>query len=122
LDESLMNTSDAIPLRDSIPDPNFVSPDAAICEQETLEELREQIEELSPKHAQVLRMRVYEKMNYQEIADALGCSLGTVKSRIHYAIRELRARLGDDHANPENDGLYGLPLSSSSTESSWPQS
>ncbi|MBT7101009.1 RNA polymerase sigma factor SigE, partial [Candidatus Poribacteria bacterium] len=34
-------------------------------------------------------------MNYREIADVLGCSLGTVKSRIHYAVRELRARMGE---------------------------
>lgn len=84
---------DSSSLRDVLVDPAQVPPDVTLCRREMLEELRNLVESLPPKHAQVLKMRVYGDMNYQEIADSLGCSLGTVKSRIHYAIQELRGRL-----------------------------
>jgi RNA polymerase sigma-70 factor (ECF subfamily) len=33
-------------------------------------------------------------MSYEDIADVVGCPLGTVRSRIHYAKRELRRKMG----------------------------
>ena len=76
-----------------IPDCRTPSPDVAACANEEINQFYTQLEHLTPKHAQVLRMRVQDDMNYREIADHLGCSLGTVKSRIHYAMRELRIRI-----------------------------
>lgn len=94
LDEPCLRLlEDSSLLREALVDPSQVPPDVTLCRRETFEELRHMVESLSPKHAQVLKMRVYGEMNYQEIADSLGCSLGTVKSRIHYAIQELRGRL-----------------------------
>lgn len=93
LDEPCANVHDALLIGDTIADVRQTLPDAAICQREMLDELRRGVETLSPKHAQVLKMRVYDELNYQEIADRLGCSLGTVKSRIHYAVQELRDRL-----------------------------
>ena len=37
-----------------------------------------------------------EGRSLQETADALGLPLGTVKSRIHHALRDLRGRLNAD--------------------------
>ena len=37
-----------------------------------------------------------EGRSLQETADALGLPLGTVKSRIHHALRDLRGRLSAD--------------------------
>jgi len=93
LDEPCPNAHDALVMGDMIADVGQLLPDEAICRQETLDELRRSVESLSWKHAQVLKLRIYEGLNYQEIADRLGCSLGTVKSRIHYAVEELRNRV-----------------------------
>lgn len=41
----------------------------------------------------VILLKFYENMSYQEIADVLCCPLGTVKSRMHEAIKNLRRRL-----------------------------
>jgi RNA polymerase sigma-70 factor (ECF subfamily) len=66
-----------------------------MVDDEEVDAVRQHIDNLSPKHGQVLKMRVYDEMNYREIADVLGCSLGTVKSRIHYAVRELRSVMAE---------------------------
>jgi RNA polymerase sigma-70 factor (ECF subfamily) len=60
-------------------------------------ELRAAIDEailsLDDEHRQVVVLRDIEKMEYEEIAEALGVPDGTVKSRLHRARLELRARL-----------------------------
>jgi RNA polymerase sigma-70 factor (ECF subfamily) len=49
---------------------------------------------LRPEHKEVLVLRFLEEMSYEDIADVVGCPLGTVRSRIHYAKRELRRKMG----------------------------
>jgi RNA polymerase sigma-70 factor (ECF subfamily) len=60
-------------------------------------ELREQIEralgELSPEHRAVIQLREFEGLQYAEIARAVGCSIGTVMSRLHYARKHLQKLL-----------------------------
>jgi RNA polymerase sigma-70 factor (ECF subfamily) len=46
--------------------------------------------QLAPEHREVLLLRFFEAMGYEDIARVLGCPLGTVRSRIHYARRALR--------------------------------
>ena len=50
---------------------------------------------LPPRQRAVIVLRYYEDLSEQEIADALGCSRGTVKSTAHHAFKSLRAALGD---------------------------
>ena len=45
---------------------------------------------LAPEHREVLLLRFFEGMTYEDIARVTGCQLGTVRSRIHYAKRALR--------------------------------
>jgi len=54
------------------------------------EELRRCLNALTPGHREVLLLRFFEDMNYDEIARVTNSSLGTVRSRIHYAKRALR--------------------------------
>jgi RNA polymerase sigma-70 factor (ECF subfamily) len=49
--------------------------------------------QLSAEHRQVLVLREYEGMSYEEIADVLDVPRGTVESRLHRARGELRERL-----------------------------
>jgi RNA polymerase sigma-70 factor (ECF subfamily) len=48
---------------------------------------------LSEEHQQVLVLREFEQMSYDEIAAVLEIPKGTVESRIHRARNELRAKL-----------------------------
>ncbi|MCW2813946.1 MAG: sigE 16 [Nocardioides sp.] len=45
---------------------------------------------LPPRQRAVIVLRYYEQLNEAEIADALGCSRGNVKSTAHHALQNLR--------------------------------
>lgn len=60
-------------------------------------ELREQmlsaIDDLTPEHKAVIVLRTLEGMSYKDIGEILGCSEGTVMSRLHYARKKLQHKL-----------------------------
>jgi RNA polymerase sigma-70 factor, ECF subfamily len=47
----------------------------------------------------VILMKEMEDMQYHEIAEALGCSIGTVMSRLFYARKKLQNLLKDVYEN-----------------------
>ena len=55
--------------------------------------LAQALQTLSPEHREVVVLRFFENMKLQAIADQTGASLGTVKSRLHYALRCLEREL-----------------------------
>jgi RNA polymerase sigma-70 factor, ECF subfamily len=63
------------------------------------EELRARIDgalgQLSHEHRTVLVLHEFQEMEYKEIARTMGCSIGTVMSRLFYARRKLAALLAD---------------------------
>ncbi len=56
-------------------------------------ELARALGRLSSAHREVMVLRFYEQMKIADMARHLGLSTGTVKSRLHYAIQELRKNL-----------------------------
>jgi len=48
---------------------------------------------LSDEHRAVIRRSYYQGMTTVQIANDLGIAEGTVKSRLHYAVRALRLNL-----------------------------
>lgn len=52
------------------------------------------VDALGPKHRLVVILHYLNELNLAEIAEVVACPVGTVKSRLHYALRRLRARLG----------------------------
>jgi RNA polymerase sigma-70 factor (ECF subfamily) len=60
-------------------------------------ELRQRIDEalakLSPEHRTALVLHEFEELEYKEVARRMGCSIGTVMSRLFYARRKLAALL-----------------------------
>jgi len=61
---------------------------------ETAHALRQAVDTLPTKQRMTLELRVYEELSFREIAEALGTSEGAAKVNFHYAVRNLRARLG----------------------------
>jgi RNA polymerase sigma-70 factor, ECF subfamily len=56
------------------------------------------VDELGPKHRLVVVLHYLNGLNLTEIAEVVDCPIGTVKSRLHYALRRLRTHLA---AHPE---------------------
>jgi RNA polymerase sigma-70 factor (ECF subfamily) len=51
------------------------------------------LETLSPEHREVIALREFQGLSYEEIAEVLGVPRGTVESRLFRARQELRERL-----------------------------
>jgi RNA polymerase sigma-70 factor (ECF subfamily) len=60
---------------------------------EDVERVHAALDELSTEHREVLVLRYVEDMPYGEIARVVGCQVGTVRSRLHYAKQALRGVL-----------------------------
>lgn len=94
LDQSLNDDSDAT-LVDVLP-----SEDEDPTDETLTNELARRVEEclplLSMKHQEILALRIKKNLSYEEIAQKLDISVGTVKSRIARARESLREKLGGD--------------------------
>jgi RNA polymerase sigma-70 factor (ECF subfamily) len=51
------------------------------------------LDQLSEEHRTVLVLHEFEEMEYKEIAKTMGCSIGTVMSRLFYARRRMASLL-----------------------------
>jgi RNA polymerase sigma-70 factor, ECF subfamily len=59
------------------------------------EKLNEALQKLSLKHRSVVVLFEIEGMSHEQIAEIINCSVGTVRSRLHYAKQQLRLYLKD---------------------------
>jgi RNA polymerase sigma-70 factor, ECF subfamily len=67
--------------------------DAGEAADPRLELMREAIGGLNPASRQVLELRVQRELSYEQMAAALDVPIGTVRSRLHHAVRQLRQHL-----------------------------
>ena len=72
-------------------EPSFAEEDAAAIHQA--------LSQIGLRHREVLVLHFLEDLSIAEIAEVVGCSEGTVKSRMHYAKRAMKEIL--------SGGIYG---------------
>jgi RNA polymerase sigma-70 factor (ECF subfamily) len=77
-----------LPGRASSPEAQAISSERERCIMQALGEIKEE-------YRIALMLREIEELSYEEIAETLGISIGTVKSRIARGREELRRRLKD---------------------------
>ena len=73
----------------NLPSPN-ASPADVLEQNETTARIRQCIEKLPEKHREVILLRFFEDASLPDMAAVLGCSTGTVKSRLFHALEKLR--------------------------------
>ena len=66
------------------------SPSEAAEAAEERQRAEELLRRLPPKQAEAIRLRVFDELRLNEIAEVLGCSMHTVNSRLRYGFRKLR--------------------------------
>lgn len=78
-----------------IPDPHSYSPQHAFLDKELGVKIRQAMDELSEEQRTAVVLRELEGLSYKEIADVVGCSQGTVMSRLFYGRKRLQEMLKD---------------------------
>ena len=73
--------------------PAHQSPAQAAESRERTKIVRRAVTALPPELREVIVMKEFEELTFQEIADVLDLPLSTVKSRLYTALRQLRMRL-----------------------------
>ena len=79
---------------DSIKD-NKISPEDKVLSFERQKRIISAIEELKPKLKETIMLCEIQGYTYEEAAKKLGCPIGTIKSRIYNAKKELAEKLED---------------------------
>lgn len=69
------------------------NPSDLIENTEFVKRLYAALESLTPEHKAVIVLRAVQGLSYKEISSILGCSEGTVMSRLHYARKRLQEKL-----------------------------
>ena len=72
-------------------------PENEVVKHELQAQIKEAIYALSPIHRQVIVMKYYLSLNTREIADTLNLPIGTVKSRLYRALRQLEISLQSEN-------------------------
>ncbi len=77
----------------SLPSDPSEGPEAMVWKRMSHAHLREAVHELPDKQRAVIILHFFEGKTCEEIADIMDLQVGTVWSRIHYAVKKLRGRL-----------------------------
>jgi RNA polymerase sigma-70 factor (ECF subfamily) len=72
-----------------------VNPTAGLERGELRQRIDRALGQLSYEHRTALVLHEFEELEYKEIAKVMGCSIGTVMSRLFYARRKMAALLTD---------------------------
>lgn len=70
-------------------------PDSILLHKELEEKVKRVLEKLPNDQRMALIFREIEGLSYQEISETMGCSIGTVMSRLHYARKRIQELLKD---------------------------
>lgn len=74
---------------------NSSNPSEQALKAEQTEQVRQAIGALPSKQRATLVMAYYQQLSYPEVAEVLGCSVGTVKTQMFRALRTLAHKLPD---------------------------
>jgi RNA polymerase sigma-70 factor (ECF subfamily) len=75
-------------------------PDQVVESREIIEVLQRAIDTLPPKQQTAVILYYLHGYSLAESAEIAGCNVGTMKSRVHYALKALRSRLPEERRAP----------------------
>jgi RNA polymerase sigma-70 factor (ECF subfamily) len=75
-------------------------PDQVVESREIIEVLQRAIDTLPPKQQTAVILYYLHGYSLAQSAEIAGCNVGTMKSRVHYALKALRSRLPEERRAP----------------------
>jgi len=84
------------------------NPGRALADKEIRARIDQALGELSENHRTVIVMRELDGLSYEEMAAAMGCSKGTIMSRLFHARKNMQRRLIDLIEHPSAELLKEL--------------
>jgi RNA polymerase sigma-70 factor (ECF subfamily) len=72
---------------------NSHNPSVELEKAEQVQQVRQAVESLPDRQRATLVLAYYQQLSYREVALALGCSVGTVKTQMYRALRTLAQKL-----------------------------
>jgi len=85
-----------------------LSPLSALLEHELENVISAAIAELPPIQREVIVLREFQDLSYEEIADITGCDANVVRARLHRARQSLAKRLGPYFSVPKRGECHEL--------------
>jgi RNA polymerase sigma-70 factor (ECF subfamily) len=85
-----IDSGDGIDALRRAPDQRQASPDFRLRLREDVDELQGALEKLPAAEREVIVLRHFSEMSFQEISEAMGAPLGTTLARAHRGLRKLR--------------------------------
>ena len=82
---------------------DYFSPEVVAGRNELKDKVWKAIGKLDDKHREVIILRHFQNMSYEQIAEALYCNKGTVTSRLYYARKKLEELLSTGKGGSIND-------------------
>jgi RNA polymerase sigma-70 factor, ECF subfamily len=73
------------------------SPDEKMAMGELKKKIEAALAKISPEHREIVILKDVQGLAYKEIADVMGCTIGTVMSRLFYARQKLQTLLRDEY-------------------------
>ncbi len=79
----------------ALADADALDPANELVREEQKQQVRQAIDTLPVKQRATLILAYYQQLSYQEVAQVMGCSIGTVKTQMSRALAALARRLPD---------------------------
>lgn len=92
------------------------NPGQALMDKQIRSRIDQALDQLSENHRSVLVMRELEGLSYEEMAQAMSCSKGTIMSRLFHARRNMQKQLLDLLDQPPADLLPGADAVAAASE------
>ena len=94
-DDGILRDDDVEDAGALLPSRLGLNPAKVYGRRELMEKIEEALGALSDHHRQAILLREVEGLSYQEIADVMEVSIGTVMSRLHHARKNMQKHLAD---------------------------
>lgn len=84
-----------LPIEKDFEDSKAIPDDRMVMQSDRMEEIRKEIENLTPRQKSIFILKSYDGLTYEEIARIMNRRVGTIKATYFQAIQKIKRNLGE---------------------------